>query len=786
MLLCITVFCDAQNKNVTGKILDSKNKTPMPYVTITCKKNDGEIITGTITNDKGEFKVYKLPKEKINIHFQFIGYTSVLKKIDLSTKKSTYNLGTINLKESSNKLDEVEIKAKTTTIIQKIDRKIINIGNDLISSGNNSFDMLHNIPSIDVNQLSGTVSLRGNENVRILVNGKPSNINTEQLLKQIPSNSIKSIEIITNPSAKYNPEGMSGIINLILKKNTEFGFNGSVSIDIEHSKNTRPNLSLNTNYKVGITNFYANYNTGWGDYEMDNNTQRIQENLTQNLHFLNNSINHNFKLGVDLEVSDKSILSVYTSQNFDNNSLETKSLVNLNNNLLFNNYSLSVYKQKDESYNVDYVYKLNEKGQNIEFELNYSITNNPENTLNSEQVNNISKEYNYTNIIKDKRKLWLFNIDYIKPIKSGKIEFGIEFRKQDFFNQINSNQEVAINNPSNIKPFGSTTLNYNRNIYSGYFNFNKEFKKFAFQTGVRIEQFNLDALFSNTQQGTTPLKDNIFNIYPSASISCNITDKDRVQLAYSRRVDRPSSYQLTPIQEWNSPLTISKGNLHLSPQFTNSIELNYTKTISKGNISLSTFYRRTHDKIGRILQKDKINSGKVISSFSNYDFADSYGIELSGSYKPLKWWTFRPSFETYIQYSQGLINNSFEQVKNKIIKGRISNFFKASKKLSFQLSATYRGKNENIQYTVEPYTMINAGVRLKIFNRKGNIILRANDIFNNLNFDYFSKNPFIQKGKYTLEYNSISLSFSYNFGNGKNKRKGRKYRDNNESQGGMF
>ena len=516
---------------------------------------------------------------------------------------------------------------------------------------------------------------------------------------------------------------------------------------------------------------------------MDNNTLRTEQNLTQNLHFFNNSVNHNFKIGVDLDISSKSILSLYTSQNFDNNSLETNSLINQNSNLLFNNYSLSTYKQKDEFYNANYVYNFNDEGQNLEVELNYNITNNPETTLNTEQINNTSKEYNYTNAINDTRKLWLLNIDYVKPIKSGKIEFGVEFRKQDFFNHILTDQEVAINT---IVPVGNTTLNYNRNIYSGYFNFNKEFKKFTIQTGIRFEQFNLDALFSNTQQGTTPLKDHIFSIYPSASISYTITDKDEIQLAYSRRVDRPSAYQVTPIQEWNSPLAISKGNIYLSPQFTNSIELNYTKTINKGNISFGTFYRRTHDKIGRILQKDNLNSDKVISSFTNYDFADSYGIELSGSYKPFKWWTFRPSFETYIQDSQGLLNNSFEKVKNTIIKGRVSNSFIASKKLSFQLSAIYRGKSESIQYTVDPYFTVNMGARLKVFDGKGSITLRGNDIFNNLNFDYSSKNPFIQKGKYTLELNTIFLGFNYNFGSGKNKRKGRKYRDDNESQGGMF
>ena len=782
ILLLGTYFCQAQNQRLTGTILDKKNNHPLPFVTITCKNTSNKILTGSISDEKGNFKIENLPKENLLLTFQFIGYKTFEKKIDL---KKNSKIGIVFLEENTTQLDEVEIQGETSTIVQKIDRKVINVGNDLTASGATSLEMLENIPSVDINQLSGTISLRGNENVRVLVNGKPSNVNTAQLLKQIPSNSVKSVEIITNPSAKHTPEGMSGIINLILKKNTKIGFNGNLVAGVKHSRNTKPDIILNTNYKTGITNFYLNYNTSWGDYETFNNLTRVDSDLSQNLYFLNNSENHNIKFGVDIDITTKSILSIYTYQNFDKNSLATNTLVHENNSLVFDNKSFSDYNQKDETYNIDYVYNFDSKGQHLEIEFNHSITKNPEKTTNEELINPDSKEYNYTNNIKDIRKLWLLNIDYIKPIKSGKLEFGVEFRKQDFYNLILTDRE-HINDSASLELVGSTTLNYDKSIYSGYLNFNKEFKKISIQAGIRLEQFNLDAHFSNTEQGNTHLKNAIFSWYPSASVLYSFTEKGKLQFAYSRRIDRPSAYQVTPIQEWFSPLTISRGNLNLQPQFTNSLELNYTRTITKGYISFGTFYRRTNDKIGRLLQKDNQNPDRTINSFTNYDFADSYGIELSASFKPIKWWTLRPAFETYIQDSQGVLNNNLETVKNTLVKGRISNSFKASKKLSFQLSGIFRGKSENIQYTVQPYTMINAGARLKVFEGKGSITLRGTDIFNNVNFDYTSNTPFIQKGKYTLEYNSIYLGFSYNFGSGKNKSKGRKYRDSNEAQGGMF
>ncbi|CAL2103314.1 TonB-dependent receptor [Tenacibaculum sp. 190130A14a] len=787
MLLVSMVFCaSAQKVQVFGQVKDFKNKSPLSYVTITCATLDGKIITGTTTTNQGTFKLFKLPKAKLSLSFQFIGYKKTQKNIDLTKSKSPIDLGTFLLQENAEHLSEVEIQSKVVSVAQKIDKRVYNIDKNLLAVGSNSLEILETIPSVDVNQLSGTVSLRGNENVQLLVNGKPSNLKTEQLLKQIPSNTIKQIEIITNPSAKYTSEGMSGIINVILKKNTKIGFNGNIVIGIKHSKNTRPDIILNANYKVGRINFYSSYNTSWGDYETFNNIERTTTNLLQDIDFLNNSNLHSFKFGADIELSKQSLLSLYTNQNFDNNSLSTHTKTTQNTTILFDNRRFSTYKQKDASYNIDYVYNFDDTGQNLELELNYSINKNPEHTVNSEITNPTTKEYNYTNDIEDTKKLWLFNIDYTKPIESGSIEFGLEYRKQNFYNRIITDQEAPSTNTSNIQPIGNTSLNYDRDIYSGYISYTQEFNQLAIQIGLRAEQFKLDALFLNTQQGTSSITDQIFSLYPSASINYHISSKDELQLAYSRRVDRPSAYQLTPIQEWASPLTIAKGNINITPQFTNSIELNYTKTINKGYLSIGTFYRRTNDKIGRILQRDMANSELLISSFTNYDFADSYGFEISGSYKLQKWWTIRPSFETYIQDSQGVLNSHFEMIKNTIIKGRISNSFKVSKKLSFQLSTIHRGKSQNVQYTIQPYTMVNIAGKLKILNGKGNITLRGTDIFNNVNFDYSSTNPFQQKGKYILEYDSIFLGFSYNFGSGKNKRKSRKYRDSNESQGGMF
>ena len=226
-------------------------------------------------------------------------------------------------------------------------------------------------------------------------------------------------------------------------------------------------------------------------------------------------------------------------------------------------------------------------------------------------------------------------------------------------------------------------------------------------------------------------------------------------------------------------MTISVGNRTLAPQFTNSLEVNYTK----GNVTLGGGYRKTTDKIGRIINKDPQHIDRQILSYENYDTSDSYGIEISGSYKPKKWWTLRPSSSLYIQESIGFINNQRESIRNALFRARISNRFNASKKLSFQLSGSYKGKSENVQFKVNPYFLVNASARWSILKGKGAINLRGTDIFDNFKLAFSSSNPFPQTGSFTLEYSSIYLGFSYNFGSGKNKYRDRKYRDDNETRG---
>ncbi|TCI84729.1 outer membrane beta-barrel family protein [Tenacibaculum sp. M341] len=776
----------SQEGTLSGTIIDATTKEPISYVTITCKDTSNKVITGIITDKKGKFLISKLPLAKLHVSFKFIGYETINKTITLSEEEPKLAFGVLFLKESDTKLDEVEVNAETTTTVtQKIDRKIINIGNDLSASGTNALQMLQNIPTLDVDPAAGIVSMRGDSNVTVLIDGKPSNLDNAQLLRQIRSNNVKQVELITNPSAKYSPEGMSGLINLVLKKNTQIGFNGSVTLGVERGKHTRPDFLIEANYKTGNINFYGDYNFYFGDYATVFSYDRKDIDFFQNLDFLSKTPNnHTFRFGADIDLGKSDVLSFYRTQRFSDVNFTTETFILENNMLASSTAYFSEYNYRDQAYNIDYLHKFNDKGEELEVELNYSIYGEPEKANNTDFLDTNSI-LNFDSDISHTRKILLANLDYTKPIKEGKLELGLEFRNQNIDNKIATNQQVMVNSTT-TQAVGNTDLTYERSIFSGYANFSKTLGKFSFQAGLRAEQLNLEANFNNTTQGNSEIKDDIFSLYPSAFLTYNVTDNDSFQLNYSRRVNRPSVYHVYSIFEFYSPLVSSIGNPNLLQQFTNSIEFNYTKNFNKGYLILGTFYRRSSDVIGILIETDPLNPQSQIRTFTNYDFADNYGIDVSASYKLSNWWTIRPSVETYVQKSQGFINNRFEEITNSNTKGRLGNSFKINKKLSLQFDAVHNGRRVSVQQTVEPFTYFNASARLSLFNDNGSLTIRGTDIFDAYNYDLIANNPFNQNINYDLEVDVIYIGFSYNFGSGKNKARDRKHRESNEKQKGLL
>ena len=799
-------FLQAQNSDkatialgsISGKVIDNISKQPIPYVNISIKQKD-KIITGGITQDNGNFTIKNLALENYTVEFQFIGYKKLTISVNLTTTNKSINLNTISLEEEAVQLKDVEIVNERSTIVQKIDRKVINIGKDLIASGNTASEIMNNIPTVSIDPQTKEISLRGNTNVRILVDGKPSNIDATQLLQQIPSSSIKQIELITNPSAKYNPEGMSGIINIILHKNANEGFNGSINSGVTFGITPKVNTALNLNYKVGKVNMYANYGLNHGKNQNHGDIASSRPNLenAQKFEFNNFNTSHLLKLGLDYFVDEKNTLSFYTNLNLNYNGGKGSTVINYLDPSNNDSQQLFDSNGDNNTQTYDFVYKHDFKkaGENLEFQANFSKTTNPERTAYDFTTDAPSRRLISNDIVRDINYLQL-NLDYVNPItETIKLELGAESRIQrianDFFENVNETSGTYVRTRN-------SDFIFRRNIHSVYSNLGKQWKKWSMQLGLRLEQFNIDGDFSNVVNSTNSsenindnqkLKDDIFSIYPSLFFNYKASEKDSYNFNFSRRVDRPSVGQLSPIREWTTPLVESRGNPNLKPQFTNSFEVNYTRTLKIGSITAGVFYRQINAEIIRVLYKNPENINQDIISFSNFKDNNAYGAEISGNLKAAKWWSINTSADAYFKKIKGTVENAttglqeYGEADVTVFNFRMNNNFTATKNLRFNLFGMYRGKDLGLQFVRNPMYKVDLGSTYTILKGKGSITARVNDIFNTMNFAFEGSIPYKQEGAFYWESRTFYLGFNYNFGGGKNKEMQRKQRDDNESQG---
>ncbi|TYP97052.1 outer membrane receptor protein involved in Fe transport [Tenacibaculum adriaticum] len=773
---------DLPKGNISGKVIDKTTNEPLPYVNIIVRDMAKKVITGGITDDNGLFKIKDIPEGKSIVEIQFIGYKTVSKEINITSGNRNLELDTIALEEDLTTLDEVEVRAETSTVVQKVDRKVINVGKDLTSAGTTASELLNNVQSVSVDSQTGAISLRGNENVRVLVDGKPTNISAAQLLKQIPSSSIKSIELITNPSAKYNPEGMSGIINIILNKNANMGFNGSIDTGVTAGHYVRYNASTNMNYKTGDVNFFVNYGYNGGDNYNYGFVDRPAADILQDFKFINENRSHLVKVGADIYVNDKNTLSLYTTQNWYNGGGSGSTIITENNAITSNAYNIQLQDNHTAAYNLNYKIDFEKKGHNLEFEANYSETNGVEDSSNTDSVSPTDGSLNYLTDITNDQNSTQVNLDYTNPVsENGKLEIGLEFRQNKTDNDNVTDQS---GNPN-------SNFSYDRNIYSGYVNYNHKLGKLNMQLGARLEQYDIEGFFNQEGEGSAKVTDEIFSVYPSAFFTYDATEKDQFQVSYSRRVDRPGIGQVNPIREWSTPLITSIGNPNLRPQFTNSIEFNFTHQIKGGSFTLGSFYRNINDVISRVTYKDPNDPNDVrqILSHTNFEDTDAYGLEFSANLKLAKWWRANLSTEVYTQKQFGTVdlndpNAEPLEVNADTFNARISNSFTATEDLRFQLFAMYRGPQDGIQFNRKTMWMVNTGATYNVLDGKGTLSFRVNDIFKGMKFAFDSNNPYVQNGQFNWESQTVYFGFNYRFGSGKNKAKQRRRRDSNEKQGG--
>jgi len=456
--------------SISGKVFDEALDEPLPYVNIIIKNEKGEIVTGSITLEDGTFEITRIPEGKITVTVQYIGYKAIVKDLNITEKNRKFDLGDLKLEEEASSLDEVTIIAETSTIQQKVDRKVINIGKDLAAAGTAS-ELMVGIPSVAVDAQTGDISLRGNQNVRVMVDGKFSNIPTAQLLKQIPSSAIKSVELITNPSAKYDPDGMSGIINIVLHKNTMVGFNGSLSTNFSYELQPKFNSALNMNYRNGKFNLYGNYSNNISKNANYGFIDRIDQNTLQNLDILDKRKSNVFKVGVDFYLNDKNTISVFTNQNLFEGGMDARTDIFFGDNTFQNQLISNNGDNTSQQYNFDYKLDFDKEGQNIELEVDHNIFSSDSKTNNS-FAGNASNRPNFFELTDTERDFTSINLDYVDPLtENSKLEMGLQARL--FNNVIDYESDGRSQNMLGEYIPSLTYFDYSRDIYSAYANYSK-------------------------------------------------------------------------------------------------------------------------------------------------------------------------------------------------------------------------------------------------------------------------------------------------------------------------
>lgn len=780
--VCFMWGTTAQNSfSVSGKVVDKSNNSPIPYATIVIKNKD-QIITGGITNDKGEFSISKINSGAYEFEAQFIGYKSYTNTITIGSKN--LDLGTIYLSEDVTVLAEVEVVGERTTIEQKIDRKVVNVGQDLINSGPSASDVLNNIPSVSVDAQNNSVTLRGNPNVQIFIDGKPSQLSASQALQQIPSTSIKQIELITNPSAKYNPEGMSGIINIILKKNSNLGFNANINAGANFGVTPKGNGSLDFNYRINKFNFYSTYSINHGRWnnrgfiDTENLTNANNSNLT--LFRINNTnTNHFLKTGVDFYINDKNTLSFFTNQNrntTDGNFFNQVNYTNGVNPTLIQVFESEV-KSRNEVYNLSYKYQFEKPQKTFELEVNYNINDRPEDSQFFDGNDNLLQ----TNQIETLGKNLIVNADFVNPLdEKTKLELGLE------------NRYDATDNLFDRDFTYFSDFDYKRNIVSAYANYGKQNEKWSYQLGARLENFEVEANFRRIDEQPGQFKDKIFTVYPSAFLTYSVSEKDNLNFSYSRRVDRPNLGQVNPIRNWSSPTIDQEGNPNLNPQFTNSVEINYTRTTKLGAITSGVFFRYINDPITQVFIQSPYDENKKLMTFDNFSNATEYGIETSGNLNFKKWWSANFGADVYFRNVTGFVENvDLELVEKEVLtvpfNARMNHNFNVSKRFRIIWFTMYRSGVEDIQFSNKLMWKTDLGFRYSLFKDQGSLSVRYNDIFNTMYARFYGENPDRAQGQFRWESRMLNVTFNYRFGSGKNRALQRKQRDANETQGGgMF
>ncbi len=764
---------------INGKVIDESSNHGVEFVNVAVYQlPDSSLVTGTITNEKGYFSIKVKRPLKMFLTIDFIGYQKqIVSDISFQSGQDVINVGNISLKVATFGIGEVEVLGERPFVSYQIDRKVVDVSRNPLAQGGTAVDALENVPSVNID-IEGNVLLRGSGDYTVLIDGRQSPLSGTDALNQIPASSISQIEIITNPSARYDPDGTAGIINIITKKGRLSGH----TLVLNAAAGNSPSRSTDVTYSYHHNRLTYTLNSGFNGTQM--HMDYFDERSTLDIDSLGNeqtSYIYTFRDGlhvhgsyflkgsVDMKISEANQLtvggnftnfvygrsfdsrintvSIYNEENYQLSSSSFRVnprtwQLNVGNKQIFNNNT-------NHFLQVDLQYQWSDK--KVTDSLTRSISNEtwqPIEPLQADQLATTSENSSAGRL----------ELTYVRPVNEKlNFESGYTLRFNDY------TQNYARDTMSNgsFQPDYSLfdTADFSRWIHAGWALVKGELYGLQYSAGLRVEQ---------TDQNLAIKKDdyqynyNAIGWYPSFSLAKNWKEGHTLQGSYSKRINRPADFQLNPFPGLSDGYVIWKPNPELKPEQASSYELNYQKSWGESFVLIETFYRETLDEMERI---DEISGDTIIRTVINLGSETDAGAEIAANIKLSKWWTINPSITLSQNFLEGIYQNIQTEVSGIETRASLNNTFFLPTKTRLQIMANYNGPNNEINGTREASYQVSAAVRQEFFDRKLNATLRINDIFSTQKregYTYTDNTTVYSKGQRKGAVFVLALNYRFN------------------------
>jgi outer membrane receptor protein involved in Fe transport len=770
------LLAQSQPATIKGKTIDSLSSDPLSAVSIRLfAAGQKKQVMGIITSEDGDFSS-PLSFGRYYAIIERTGYTNVtVAGFSLSRENPVYDFGIIRLVQSATILGEVVVESEKSFMKLELDRRIFTVGKDLANAGGSASDILTNIPSVTVDG-EGNVKLRGSDNVRILIDGKPSGLVSfkgSAGLQQLPASLIDRVEIITNPSARYEAEGNAGIINIILKKDKRQGFNGSLELITGYYPNY--GAAANLNYRHKKINFFINYGIAYRNLPGRGNLYQevygpdtifISKQSTRNRI---NGLNTNIQGGLDYYFTEKSILTAsYLFKRSD-----ATRISDIHYEDFF--FDLSHYQglttrnqhEKEKEPNSEYTLNYKRTFEKKDHELSATVKY----IDNWESSNQVFTQYSFDpSGIQDPsksvlqkspndeyEKQWLFQVDYIQPLgKEGKLETGI---RSSFRDMINDFLVTEKNTAGDYLPLPGldNVFVYKENIHAAYGIIANKIKKISYQAGLRAEWTDVKTVLQKTNDENPR---NYVNFFPSAHFTYQVTDNNALQLSYSRRVRRPFYNDLSPYMTYSDSRNFYSGNPDLNPEFSNVGEVAYIMNFSKGSLFSGLYYRNTKGKIDRIRRVD--DEGKSTTLPENLNRENAWGAEFTGAWTPVYWWKLDMNVNLFHSAIDG--SNILALYKTSAFSwfARQTSRFTLPHNIEMQARGNYEAAQKTAQGKRRAVYFVDLSMNKDVLKGNGTISLNVLDVFNSRRNRYISNGlNFITEGNSQFRRRQINLTFNY-------------------------